>query len=261
MRAKHGKPNKLALRVLSTAAFMTMVTSIAAPAFADAYGIATYGTYYVDQGSVTVEAGEAGAHYVTQITGTDKDGNIIYGKDDKGNTLNRYLDKDKEGVTITNKDTSKSTDNTVSLKDASVTIKDLDIDASETGKAAISTSGKTTIELEGNNKLTGGEGHAALEKWSNALNRDTPDPNHTLTIKDDDRDGDKAGSLTATGGAGGVRVLVARSTLPVVILTTSPSPAAPLRPTAARALQVLAAAKAIRAPSTIKMVPVMVSTS
>ena len=44
MRAK----NKFALRVLSAAAVMAMVTSIAAPAFADAYGIALYGTYYVD---------------------------------------------------------------------------------------------------------------------------------------------------------------------------------------------------------------------
>ena len=32
MQAKHAKPNKLALRVLSTAAVMAMVTSIAAPA-------------------------------------------------------------------------------------------------------------------------------------------------------------------------------------------------------------------------------------
>ena len=47
MQAKHAKPNKLALRVLSTAAVMTMVTSIAAPAFADAYGIAEYKTWYV----------------------------------------------------------------------------------------------------------------------------------------------------------------------------------------------------------------------
>ena len=38
----------LALRVLSTAAIMSIVTSIAAPAFA--------GTYYIGKGSIDVEA-------------------------------------------------------------------------------------------------------------------------------------------------------------------------------------------------------------
>lgn len=88
------KCKQFALRVLSTAAVVTMVTSIAAPAFADAYGIATYGTYYVDQGSVTVDVVD-GVHYVTQ---KDANGNIVT-KD--GVRYDHYEDKDGE-VTITN---------------------------------------------------------------------------------------------------------------------------------------------------------------
>lgn len=60
-----------------------------------------------------------------------------------------------DGITIT----GKSNTNNVTLKDTTVTISDLEIDASETGKAAISSNGKTIIELDGNNVLTGGKDH------------------------------------------------------------------------------------------------------
>lgn len=61
MRAKN-----LALRVLSTAAMLSIVTSIAAPAFA--------ATYYINEGSVDVNVSDAGVVTVTQGDKIYKDG-------------------------------------------------------------------------------------------------------------------------------------------------------------------------------------------
>lgn len=179
MQAKHAKPNKLALRVLSTAAVMTMVTSIAAPAFADAYGIAEYKTWYVSDGNISV------------------DGKLVTITDSTGAVIHQETDDDPDGITIT----GKSNTNNVTLKDTTVTISDLEIDASETGKAAIPSNGKTIIELDGNNVLTGGKDHAALEKESHATNN-AANPNYTLTITDSNNNG----KLTAKGGENGAGI-------------------------------------------------------
>lgn len=179
MQAKHAKPNKLALRVLSTAVVMTMVTSIAAPAFADAYGIAEYKTWYVSDGNISV------------------DGKLVTITDSTGAVIHQETDDDPDGITIT----GKSNTNNVTLKDTTVTISDLEIDASETGKAAISSNGKTIIELDGNNVLTGGKDHAALEKESHATNN-AANPNYTLTITDSNNNG----KLTAKGGENGAGI-------------------------------------------------------
>ena len=61
MRAKN-----LALRVLSTAAMLSIVTSIAAPAFA--------ATYYINEGSVDVNVSDAGVVTVNQGNKTYTDG-------------------------------------------------------------------------------------------------------------------------------------------------------------------------------------------
>ena len=179
MQAKHAKPNKLALRVLSTAAVMAMVTSIAAPAFADAYGIAEYKTWYVSDGNISV------------------DGKLVTITDSTGAVIHQETDDAPDGITIT----GKSNTNNVTLKDTTVTISDLEIDASETGKAAISSNGKTIIELDGNNVLTGGKDHAALEKESHATNN-AANPNYTLTITDSNNNG----KLTAKGGENGAGI-------------------------------------------------------
>lgn len=179
MQAKHAKPNKLALRVLSTAAVMAMVTSIAAPAFADAYGIAEYKTWYVSDGNISV------------------DGKLVTITDSTGAVIHQETDDDPDGITIT----GKSNTNNVTLKDTTVTISDLEIDASETGKAAISSNGKTIIELDGNNVLTGGKDHDALEKESHATNN-AANPNYTLTITDSNNNG----KLTAKGGENGAGI-------------------------------------------------------
>ena len=93
------KNNKTALRVLSTATFLAMVSSIATAAFAD--------TYDLNKGSVTVETKDDGYTYVTQED-TETGG---YAQNSKGDTLNgTYKDTDPNGVTITSN--GEKTENT-----------------------------------------------------------------------------------------------------------------------------------------------------
>ena len=184
---------KLALRVLSTAALMAMVSSIATAAFAD--------TYDLTEGSVTVNAKSNGT-YVTQ---TDADGNYV--KNSNNVELNNY--KDETPVTLTTK--GEETDNTASIYtekgvSTTVTLDNVNINASGTDKAAIDTKGKVTLELDGNNTLTGGEGHAALEKYSSDIGGGISNSNYTLTLQDKNTADGKTGSLTATGGAGGAGI-------------------------------------------------------
>ena len=109
---------QLALRVLSTAALMAMVSSIATAAFAD--------TYDLNKGSVTVETKEDGATYVTQLDNTQKDG---YARNDKDDILHDY--QDKTGVTITSY--GQQTSNTITVETAekqttNVTLENVDIE-------------------------------------------------------------------------------------------------------------------------------------
>ena len=176
---------KLALRVLSTATFLAMVSSVATAAFAD--------TYDLTKGSVTVNAKSNGT-YVTQKAA---DGSFC--TNESGDTLNDYKDETPVTLTTEGKEEKNNTASIYTEKGVSttVTLDNVNIDASGTGKAAISTDGKVTLELDGNNTLTGGDGHAALEKSSN-VNTD-----HTLTLQDETG---KTGSLTANGGAGGAGI-------------------------------------------------------
>lgn len=184
------RSNRLALRVLSTATFLAMVSSCTTAAFAD--------TYDLTEGSVTVNAKSDGT-YVTQ---TDTDGNFCTNKN--GDTLNNYEDKTPVTLTTSGEEPTHNTASIYTEKGVSttVTLDNVNIDASSTDKAAISTEGKVTLELDGNNTLTGGTNHAALEKRSGVSN-DAPDENYTLTLQD--KTG-KTGSLTATGGAGGAGI-------------------------------------------------------
>ena len=79
-----------------------------------------------------------------------------------------------------------------------VTLKDVNIDASSTGSAAVSVtgSGDTNIELDGSNTLKSGSNHAGLE-------HNKTDTSGKLTIQDDN---DEAGSLDATGGCYGAGI-------------------------------------------------------
>ncbi len=173
------KSNKLALRVLSTATFLAMVSSCATAAFA--------GTYYMEDGSISIVAKTDG-NYITQ-----------------GTTINDQ--KDAGETVITNHDSETASKNTVTIKaeegsTANVTLDNVNIDASDTGKAAVTVTGNgtTSIELDGKNTLVSDSGHAGLEKSDTYGSK--PSQNGSLTINAEDPDS----SLTATGGAGGAGI-------------------------------------------------------
>lgn len=169
---------QLALRVLSTAALVAMVSSIATAAFAD--------TYDLNKGSVTVETKEDGFTYVTQLDNTQKDG---YARNDKDDILCDY--KDTTDVTITSY--GKQTENTITVDTAKdqttdVTLQDVHIEVdtskAKSGAIEIKGNGDTNLELNGDNTvLVENDGsnhqHAAIEK------ADTYGKEGTLTIKDD----------------------------------------------------------------------------
>ena len=152
---------QLALRVLSTAALMAMVSSIATAAFAD--------TYDLNKGSVTVETKDNGNTYVTQANTETTD----------------HLDT--TGVTITSD--GKQTSNTITVNTAenqttNVTLENVHIQpdsewSSDPAPIEITGKGNTNLELNGNNiVLSGNSEHAAIEKADKY-------GTGTLTIKDD----------------------------------------------------------------------------
>lgn len=187
---------QLALRVLSTAALMAMVSSIATAAFAD--------TYDLNKGSVDILA-EGGKQYITQWE--DKDNNLCV-KDGEGKDIR---DREDSDITLTTKDETtgetKTTSNTVTIdakegNTANVTLKDVDIKVNTTeaksGAIEIKGDGDTNLELNGNNtvqvKNNGSEEHAAIEKADKY-------GTGTLTIKDDvNDDGSKKGTKEDTTG-------------------------------------------------------------
>jgi len=189
---------QLALRVLSTAALMAMVSSIATAAFAD--------TYDLNTGSVTVETKDDGITYVTQEDKTQEDG---YARNDNNDILNEH--PDSTGVTITsdgNKTSNTITVETAKDKTTNVTLQDVNIQKDEwDNKSAAMTikgEGDTEIELNGDNTLISGHYHAGLEK--------ADDVSHgSLTIKDDlnndnRTEKEKDGSGYSTGGDTGTLI-------------------------------------------------------
>ena len=175
---------QLALRVLSTAALVAMVSSIATAAFAAEYN--------VKDGSVEIVAKD-GIQSITQWADKDE-GTFV--KDEKGDIYNR---PDPDIILTTkNKDTGKTetTSNTVTITaenkgdTANVTLKDVDIKVNtseaKSGAIEIKGDGNTNLELNGDNtvmvKNDWEEEHAAIEK------ADKYGKEGTLTIKDDKND-------------------------------------------------------------------------
>ena len=190
---------QLALRVLSTAALMAMVSSIATAAFAD--------TYDLNKGSVDILA-EGGKQYITQWE--DKDNNLCV-KDGEGKDIR---DREDSDITLTTKDKAtdetKTTSNTVTIdakedNTANVTLQDVHIETksswNDSGSAPIEIKGNgdTKLELNGNNTvLSGSKNHAGIEKAD-------VNGTGTLTIKDDLNDDnstpkDKDENGNAVGG-------------------------------------------------------------
>ena len=149
-----------------------MLTTLTAPAFA--------GTWYIEDGDITISAGESGNNVTQNENTTKNDPDTII--------TNREEGASSHTVTIDAKDKDDKVE---------VTLKDVNIDASSTGSAAVSVTGKgdTTIELDGDNELKSGAGHAGLE-------HNKTDTSGELTIQDKD----KNGSLEAAGGFKGAGI-------------------------------------------------------
>lgn len=173
---------QLALRVLSTAALMAMVSSIATAAFAD--------TYNVTDGSVEIVA-EEGSQYITQWE--DKDSGTFV-QDEQGNIDHR----EDTNITLTTKDETtgetETTSNTVTIdakedNTANVTLQDVHMEVNtadaKSGAIEIKGNGNTNLELNGDNTVLvenrWSDEHAAIEK-ADVYGKGT------LTIKDDVND-------------------------------------------------------------------------
>ena len=156
-------PRPASQRAAAFALTAAMLTTLAAPAFAD--------IWHIEDGDITVKAGETG-NDVTQ----------------KGTTT--YGDTD---TIITNSDKNTASSHTVTIeandKDdkVEVTLKDVNIDTSSRNKAAVSVtgSGNTTIKLDGDNALKSDSSRSGIYGSG------------SLTITGGEND-----SLTAQGGSG-----------------------------------------------------------
>ena len=142
-----------------------MLTTLAAPAFAK--------TWYIEDGDITISAGKTeGTNKVSQGSTTDEE------------------DTDTV-ITNNNRDTASSHTVTIEAENegdkVEVTLKDVNIDTSSRDKAAVSVtgSGNTTIKLDGDNHLTGGNGRSGISSSG------------SLTIS-----GGETDRLTAQGGSG-----------------------------------------------------------
>nr|WP_304684611.1 hypothetical protein [uncultured Oscillibacter sp.] len=170
-------------KLLSVAVALSLCASLAAPAFAVEYDIS--------DGSVHVENNDDGDAVSWQ------DGHDEHYDKDTGS-------KDKDIVVKQEKD-EEPTKNTIDVgtdvKDVEITLKDVNIDVSDENEAAVSVGAGSdvTIELDGDNSLKSGVGHAGLE-LNNDNEKGKPQEDAdggSVTIKDDNG---IDGSLTAEGG-------------------------------------------------------------
>ena len=168
----NNSPRPASQRAAALVLTAAMLTTLTAPAFA--------GTWYIEDGDITISAGESGNNVTQNENTTKNDPDTII--------TNREEGSSSHTVTIDAKDKDDKVE---------VTLKDVNIEATG-GKAAVSVtgSGNTTIELDGDNKLSGSGAHAALEH-NQTVDSERNVTSGKLTIQDDN---DKAGSLTATGG-------------------------------------------------------------
>ena len=166
-------PRPASQRAAALVLTAAMLTTLTAPAFAK--------EWYIEDGDITVKAGESGNDVTQNNETTVNDHDTII--------TNREEGASSHTVTIDAKDKDDKVE---------VTLKDVNIDASSRSEAAVSVTGKgdTTIELDGDNELQGGDRHAGLEH-NQTVDSEGNVTSGKLTIQDDN---DNAGSLTATGG-------------------------------------------------------------
>ena len=158
-------PRPASQRAAALVLTAAMLTTLAAPAFAD--------IWHIENGDITISAGESGNN-VTQ------NNNTTYGDT---NTI----------ITNQNKDTASSNTVTIEAKDkddkVEVTLKDVNIDTSSRNKAAVSVTGEgdTNIKLDGDNALKSDIYRSGIYGSGSG----------SLTISGGEND-----SLTAQGGSG-----------------------------------------------------------
>lgn len=164
-----------------------LVVGMTLPAFAQ--------DWFIENGDISISAGENG-------------NNVTQGSTTKENDTD---------TVIKSNDSSTASSNTVTIdagegKTVNVTLDNVTINVDEGSKhgydpnayktaVSVTGSGNTNIELNGNNTLTSGYGHAGLE-------HNKTDDSGTLTIQDEKNDdgsakggaSDTTGSLTANGG-------------------------------------------------------------
>lgn len=182
-----------AKRAAALALTAALVVGMTLPAFAQ--------DWYIEDGDISISAGENG-------------NNVTQGSTTKENDTD---------TVIKSKDSSTASSNTVTIdadegKTVNVTLDNVTINVDEGSKYAydpnayktavsVTGSGNTNIELNGNNTLTSGYGHAGLE-------HNKTDDSGTLTIQDEKNDdgsakgsaSDTTGSLTANGGGRGAGI-------------------------------------------------------
>ena len=154
-------PRPASQRAAALVLTAALLTGAAFPAFAD--------TYYIENGDITISAGESG-NDVTQ---------------------NNVTTKNDTDTIITNSDKATASSHTVTIDAGNdkveVTLKDVNIDTSSRNKAAVSVtgSGNTTIKLDGDNALKSDTSRSGIYGSG------------SLTISGGEND-----SLTAQGGSG-----------------------------------------------------------
>lgn len=166
----------LAQRLAALTVVAALMAGLSVPAFA--------ATYNIGDGSITIEANGDGTAKVTQNeTVNEKDDDVIVRG--SGETTSNVIE------VINNTE-----------DDLKITLSDVDI-ADTKGKAPLSVSGTgdTTIELDGNNSLTGSGWSAGLER-----NEEKDAAGNVVSGKLTIQDENKNGSLEATGNYGGAGI-------------------------------------------------------
>ena len=181
-----------AKRAAALALTAALVVGMTLPAFAD--------TWYIEDGDISISAGTSGNHVEQGEKKQDETTETIITNRESTASSNAVTIEAGEGKTV------DVTLNNVTINVDEGTKYAYDPNAYKTA-VSVTGSGNTNIELNGNNTLTSGYGHAGLE-------HNKTDDSGTLTIQDEKNDdgsaksgaSDTTGSLTAKGGGHGAGI-------------------------------------------------------
>ena len=176
-----------AKRAAALALTAALVVGMTLPAFAQ--------DWFIENGDISISAGENGNNVTQGSTTIENDTDTVIKSSDSSTASSHTVTIDAdEGKTVN-----------VTLDNVTINVDEgykygYEPDAYKTA-VSVTGSGNTNIELNGNNTLTSGYGHAGLE-------HNKTDDSGTLTIQDEKNDdgsakggaSDTTGSLTATGG-------------------------------------------------------------